>query len=82
MRQGANNNARKMTRKGVMKGSIHFHIGFSKIPELEVSQSLKFLMSACSYWILFFHYPELVDVETALFLEEQTRATFFSCQDI
>jgi hypothetical protein len=45
MRQGVNNNARKMTRKGVTKESIHFHLGFSKIPELEVSWSLKFLMS-------------------------------------
>jgi hypothetical protein len=42
MRQGANNNTRRMTRKGITKGSIHFHIGFSKIPELEVSSSLKF----------------------------------------
>jgi hypothetical protein len=46
MRQGANDNAWKMTWKGVMKGRIHFHIGFLKIPELEVSRSLKFLMSA------------------------------------
>jgi hypothetical protein len=32
MRQGTNNNTKKMTRKGVMKGSIHFHIGFLKSP--------------------------------------------------
>jgi hypothetical protein len=32
MRQGENNNTRKMTRKGVMKESIHLHIGFLKIP--------------------------------------------------
>jgi hypothetical protein len=45
MRQDVNNNARKMSRKGVTKGSIHLHIGFLKIPELEVSQSLKFFMT-------------------------------------
>ena len=45
MRQGENNNVKKMTRNGVMKGSIHFHIGFSKIPELGVSRFLKFFMS-------------------------------------
>jgi hypothetical protein len=58
MRQGTNNNARKMTKKGVMKGSIHFHIGFSKIQELEVSHSQKFYMSDCSSWILFLTVPD------------------------
>ena len=52
MRQGENYNSKKMTRKGVMKGSIHLNIGFSKIVELEVSWSLKFSMSYCSSWIL------------------------------
>ena len=67
MRQGENNNAKKMTRNGVMKGSIHFHMGFSKILELEVSWSLKFSMSYCSFG--FYHYPGLVDIETAFFLD-------------
>jgi hypothetical protein len=58
MRQGVNNKARKMTRKGDRKGSIHFHIGFSKIPELEVSHSLKFFMSDSSSWILFLTIPD------------------------
>ena len=53
MRQGANDNAWKMTWKGVMKGRIHFHIGFLKIPELEVSFSLKFFIFDYSSWILF-----------------------------
>jgi len=35
VRQGMNRNTRKMTREGVMKGSIHFPIGFSKVQELE-----------------------------------------------
>jgi hypothetical protein len=42
MRKGTNN-TRKMTRTGITKGNNHFYIGFSKIPELEVSRSLKFL---------------------------------------
>ena len=66
MRQGANN-ARKMTRKGVMKGSIHLNIGFSKIVELEVSWSLKFSMSTVAPG--FYHYPGRVDIETAFFLD-------------
>lgn len=28
------------------------------------------------------HYPGLVDVETAFFLEEQPKTTFLSCQNI
>jgi hypothetical protein len=82
MRQGANNNSRKMTKGSVMKGSIHLHIGFSKIPEQEVSRTLKYLMSACSSGILFFYYPRLVDLETTFFLEEQAKTTFFSCLEI
>ena len=80
MRQGENYNSKKMTRKGVMKGSIHLNIGFSKIVELEVSWSLKFSMSTVAPG--FYHYPGLVDIETAFFLEEQAKTTFFSCQDI
>jgi hypothetical protein len=41
MRQGANNNTRRMTRKGVTNGSIYFHQVFKnprtgglKIPEI------------------------------------------------
>jgi hypothetical protein len=37
---GENSNARKMKRKDITKGSIHFHIGFLKIQELEASHSL------------------------------------------
>jgi hypothetical protein len=32
MRPGAKNNARKISRKGITKGSIHVHVGFSKNP--------------------------------------------------
>lgn len=32
MRQVANNNAGKMTRKGVIKEGTHFHIGFLENP--------------------------------------------------
>jgi hypothetical protein len=53
MRQGANNKARKITRKGITKGNIHFDKEFSKISELEVSRSLKFSVSDCHSWILF-----------------------------
>ena len=67
MRQGENYNGKKMTRKGVMKGSIHLNIGFSKIVELEVSWSLKFSMSTVAPG--FYHYPGRVDIETAIFLD-------------
>ena len=67
MRQEQNNNAKKMTRNGIMKGSIHFHIEFSNILELEVSWSLKFSMSTVAPG--FYHYPGLVDIETAFFLD-------------
>jgi hypothetical protein len=80
MRQGANSNARKM-RRGVMKGSIHFHIGFSKIQESEASRSLHFWMSDCSCCIFIFYYPRFIDVETAFFLEKQAKTTSFSCKD-
>ena len=80
MRQGVNN-TRKMTRKGVMKWSIHFYIGVLKIQQLEVTHSLKFYMSDCRAWILS-HYPRLVDIQTAFFLEEQLKTTFFSSKDI
>jgi hypothetical protein len=58
MRQGVNNTTREMTRKGVMRGSIYFYIGFLKIPELEVSLSLKFYISDCSSWISFLTLPD------------------------
>ena len=67
MRQGENYNAKNMTRNGVMKGSIHFHIGFSKILELEVSWSLKFSMSTVA--LGFYRYLGMVDIETAFFLD-------------
>jgi hypothetical protein len=50
------------------------------MPELEVSWSLKFLISDYSSWILFFTIPD--DVEIAFFLEQQAKSIFFSCQEI
>jgi hypothetical protein len=69
-KEGANNNARKMTRKGVMKRSIHFHTEFSKIPELEITLSLKFYMSGCSTWIFF---PSLLNSVLTTGQEEHNR---------
>lgn len=37
MRQGANSKARKVRRRGVKKGSIHFHTGLLKTQESEDS---------------------------------------------
>ena len=39
-------------------------------------------MSLRKLLIFISHYPRMVDIETAFFLEEQAKTTFFSCQDI
>lgn len=72
-----------MGRRGIKKGSILFPCRVLKNPGIGGLMLFPKFLDVWLQLMEFISYcPRFIDIETAFFLEKQTKTTFFSCQDI